>query len=153
VGVIVLANLDHAELRHAIMLDVFDRYLGGARRDWSSDVRSLYRELGAAAGAAEQKVNAARVAGTEPSLPLAAYSGTYSDPLYGEAVVSVEGSQLRLQYGGAYAGRLEHWHFDTFRARWDAAWRGSTLVTFSLDAGGRAAGVEALGARFTRSPG
>jgi CubicO group peptidase (beta-lactamase class C family) len=151
VGVIVLANLDHAELRHAIMLDVFDRYLGGARRDWSSDVRTLYRELGAAAGAAEQKVNAARVAGTTPSLPLPAYAGTYADPLYGEAVVSVEGNQLRLQYGGAYSGRLEHWHFDTFRARWDAAWRGSTLVSFSLDAGGRATGLEALGARFTRS--
>jgi hypothetical protein len=44
-GVVVLANLDHAELRHAIMLDVFDRYIGGARRDWSSDLQGLYDGL------------------------------------------------------------------------------------------------------------
>lgn len=152
VGVIVLANLDHAELRHAIMLDVFDRYIGGSRRDWSTDLRSLYRELGAEAEAAAKKLEAARVPGTRPSLPLSAYAGSYSDPLYGEVVVSVEGSRLRLQYGGAYAGPLDHWHFDTFRAQWDAAWRGTALVSFSLDTRGQAAGLEVMGARFTRAP-
>ena len=30
IGVYVLANRDHAELRHAIMLNVFDRFIGGA---------------------------------------------------------------------------------------------------------------------------
>lgn len=151
-GVVVLANLDHAEQRHAIMLDVFDRYLGGARRDWSADLRTMYQGLAAEAEAGERKVEASRVTGTSPSLPLAAYAGTYSDPLFGDAVVTVEGDRLRLGYGSAFTGALEHWHFDTFRARWDAAWRGTAPVSFSLDARGRVVGVEALGARFTRTP-
>lgn len=152
VGVIVLANLDHAELRHAIMLDVFDRYIGGARRDWSTDLRSMYQGMAAEANAAQRKVEAARVADTKVSLPLSAYAGTYSDPLYGDAVVRLEGDRLRLTYGSAYSGFLEHWHFDTFRARWDAAWRGTALVSFGLDAQGQPASIEALGARFPRVP-
>ena len=44
-GVYVLANLDHAELRHALMYKVFDLYLGRPPRDWSADLRGLYDGL------------------------------------------------------------------------------------------------------------
>ncbi|HVG87167.1 MAG TPA: serine hydrolase [Vicinamibacterales bacterium] len=151
VGVIVLANLDHAELRHAIMLDVFDRYIGAARRDWSTDLRALYNTLQTESEAERRKVEASRVAGTTPSLQLAGYAGTYSDPLYGDVVVTLEGNRLLARYGSAFVGALEHWHYDTFRATWDAAWRGTELVTFVLDAKGQASRLEMLGARFTRA--
>jgi CubicO group peptidase (beta-lactamase class C family) len=35
-GVYVLENLDHAELRHALMYRAFDLYNGGPSRDWSA---------------------------------------------------------------------------------------------------------------------
>ena len=35
-----------------------------------------------------------------------------------------------MGYGTAYVGTLEHWHYDTFQARWNAAWRGTSLVNF-----------------------
>ena len=42
-GVYVLSNLDHAELRHALMYRVFDLYGTGNRtRDWSADLLDLY---------------------------------------------------------------------------------------------------------------
>jgi hypothetical protein len=55
-----------------------------------------------------------------------------------------------MRYGSALDGPLEHWHYDTFRAKWDAEWRGTALVTFGLDENGQPAVLEALGARFTR---
>jgi CubicO group peptidase (beta-lactamase class C family) len=149
-GVVVLANLDHAELRHAIMLDVFDRYIGGARRDWSSDLQGLYDGLRREGEAEEQKAKERRVSGTTPSLALSAYTGTYSDPLHGDVVITLEGDRLRARYGNAFVGPLEHWHYDSFRARWDAAWRGTATLTFVLDADGKPTGLEAMGARFTR---
>jgi CubicO group peptidase (beta-lactamase class C family) len=148
-GVVVLANLDHAELRHAIMLDVFDRYIGGSHRDWSTELRGLYDGLRREADAEERKAEERRIAGTKPSLPLSAYAGTYSDLLHGDVVITVEGDRLRARYGGAYAGPLEHWHYDSFRATWDAAWRGTATLTFVLDADGKPTGLEAMGARFT----
>ena len=43
VGVYVLANLDHAELRHALMYKVFDLYTGKPERDWSADLLKVLR--------------------------------------------------------------------------------------------------------------
>jgi len=150
VGVFVLANRDHAELRHALMLNVFDRYIGGASRDWSAELLTLYTGLQKEADERRATEESRRVAGTSPSLPLARYAGTYSDPLYGDVVVSLDAGRLRAQYGTAYSGALEHWNYDTFRANWDAWWRGSALVTFVLDATGSPATLQALGGHFDR---
>jgi CubicO group peptidase (beta-lactamase class C family) len=149
-GVIVLANRDHAELRHALMFDVFDRYIGGEKRDWSTELRTFYGNLEAEAEKERKKVESRRVSGTAPTLALDRYAGTYSDPLHGDVIVTAEGGRLRVKYGGAFAGPLEHWHYDTFRATWGAAWRGTAIVTFGLDGNGEPARLEAFGARFAR---
>jgi hypothetical protein len=47
-------------------------------------------------------------------------------------------------------GTLEHWHYNTFRARWNAAWRAPELVNFVLDDDGQPSVVELLDARFAR---
>jgi len=65
-------------------------------------------------------------------------------------VVTLDGGRLRARYGSAFVGTLEHWNFDTFRATWDSAWRGTALVTFVLDASGQPSRVEAMGAQYTK---
>jgi CubicO group peptidase (beta-lactamase class C family) len=152
-GVYVLANRDHAEVRHALMLNVFDRFTarpGEGKRDWSSELLKLYADLQAQADQTRLKREGTRVTGTSAALPLARYAGTYSDPLHGDIIVTLDGDRFRARYGTAFAGALEHWHYDTFRARWDAAWRGTALLTFGLDENGQPARLEAFGARFTR---
>ena len=150
-GVYVLGNLDHVELRHAIMYDVFDRYGGRQDRDWSAEFLKLYSSLRKEGEDARAKKEAARVSGTTPSLPLARFEGIYSDPLHGDVTVTNGSSGLRLEYGSAFAGTLEHWHYNTFRANWRTPWRAPELVNFTLDADGRPAALEMLGARFERA--
>ena len=151
-GVYVLSNLDHVELRHALMYTVFDRYAGQSDRDWSAELLKLYGDLERQATEARAKREAVRVAGTSPSLPLEQYAGIYSDPLRGEVKVAVEAGALRLQYGVGFVGTLEHWHYNTFRAKWAAAWRGTELVNFVLDSGGKPSRLEMMSGRFTRQP-
>ncbi|MEO8499626.1 MAG: serine hydrolase [Vicinamibacteria bacterium] len=155
IGVYILSNLDHAELRHALMLTVFDRLLGRAPRDWSSEFRALYAKIekeGAEEGAKEEGL---RTTGTHPSLPLTAYAGRYSEPLFGDVDVSMDRDleHLRARYGDAFTGRLEHWNFDTFRARWDAKWRGHSSASFILDPNGKPAELRLMGATFRRLEG
>ena len=150
IGVLVLANRDHAELRHAILFTVMDRFIGGPPRDWSTELQTLYADLQKQADTERQKVEAKRVSGTSPTLALARYAGTYTDPLRGDIVVTTEGDRLRARYGGAFIGTLEHWNYDTFRAQWDAAWRGTALATFVIDAGGQPSRLEVMGASFAR---
>ena len=149
-GVYVLANLDHAELRHALMYTVFDRYSGAPERDWSGELLKLYTGIRRQADETREKEEAKRVRGTTPSLPLAQYAGTYSDPLRGDAEVTLVDGGLRLRYGPGFVGPLEHWHYNTFRAKWTADWHAPALVTFVLDDAGHPAGVELMGGRFTR---
>ena len=149
-GVYVLSNLDHVEVRHALMLKTFDLFTGAPARDWSADLRKLYGDLAAQGVAARQRTEQQRVVGTRPSLPLEKYAGTYADSLYGTRTVSFENGALRMRFGPRYSATLEHWQYDTFRARFDDRWNGTQQVTFVIAADGLPARLEAGGATFRR---
>ncbi len=140
-GVVVFANRDHAELRHALMYTAFDRYLGGPKHDWSAEMRPLYAGLREEGKKAERKIDAEHVTGTQPSLPLARYAGVYSDSLYGTATVKLEGKKLVVSFGPLSAADLEHWHYDTFMAHWHDAYRGRQLMSFRLADDGTVLGL------------
>lgn len=149
-GVYVLANRDHVEVRHALMYTVFDRYLGGDDRDWSVDMKAMDDSLHAAAEARMARVEAERVQGTSPSLPRSGYAGRYADPLYGEMVITETPDGLRVDLGPGQPGSLEHWSYDTFRLRFDARWRGWGLATFILGPDGKVASVRFGGVELRR---
>jgi CubicO group peptidase (beta-lactamase class C family) len=136
VGVVVFANRDHAELRHAIMWKVFDAYLGTGDRDWSLELKAMYDSLDAQQVERRHAREAQRVAHTSPSLPLPAFAGTYADSAHGTVTVRLEGGGLRFVQSPFLAGTLEHWHYDTFVIRWDHAWITPDFVVFELGSGG-----------------
>jgi CubicO group peptidase (beta-lactamase class C family) len=151
-GVYVLANADHVEVRHALMLKVFDLW-GPAPtkgRDWSTELRTLYGAQRTQAIAAAKAAEAKRITGTKPSLPLGRYVGVYADSLYGDASVSAAGDGLRLKVG-TLEGALEHWQYDTFRVRWDRRWQSPSLVTFIVGADGSPSRIEIGGREFART--
>jgi CubicO group peptidase (beta-lactamase class C family) len=150
-GVYVLANLDHAELRHALMYRVFDMYSGNAARDWSKELFALYSGLERQADSARRDQIQRRVADTRPSLPLDRYAGTYTNQTYGNAVVSVRNGVLHFAFGRGRAGTLTHWHYDTFQAKWDDVRRDPSLIVFAPDGAGGVSSVRAFGITFTRA--
>lgn len=139
-GIFILANRDHVEVRHALMYYVFDLYDQDTPRDWSSELKVLYDGL-----AAEQKKSGAkndlkikkeRAANTKPGLPLENYTGKYKDELYGTVEVTIKEKFLRLKYGNL-SGNLEHWHYNTFQLINDKAESSyKPLVDFNLNASG-----------------
>lgn len=156
-AVYVQGNLDHAELRHALMYRAFDEF-GFANtsttpyRNWSAEFRQLYGNLEQRAKQAEQSANSLRVMNTQPSLPLTAYAGSYTDPLYGKAEVTLKDEKLRITLNSVLAGNLTHWHFDTFRLTYDQFWNGADVVGFVLDARGKVAKLNWGGAELTKVP-
>lgn len=142
VGVYVLGNLDHAELRHALMYKVFDLFgFDDAGRDWSTEVKALYDDLQKAAKREREKMLAAPTPDTQPSRDLAAYAGTYTDPFYGQVEVVVRGDHLELATSKRSNASLKHWHYDTFLADWRQDWRGDSLVSFDLSPQGRVTSI------------
>lgn len=149
-GVVVFANRDHAELRHAILWKVVDAYLGGTQRDWSADLLALYDSLDAQQAARRAEREARRVPGTRPSLSPEAYAGTYADSALGTVVVRATDGQLTLSRSPFLTGALEHWNYDTFRVRWDRAWLQPTPVTFRIGSDGVVTGVDLNGTALGR---
>ncbi len=153
-GVYVLANADHVELRHALMYEVFDRFGGAAgakKRDWSAELLAMFDAQHAQAVAAQAQTVARRVTGTKPSLPAAQYAGTYRNPTYGDAVITASGDALHARFGRAYESDLTHWQYETFRARWANRQNGEGTIIFKPDGTGRISSLQLLGNTFTRT--
>ena len=150
-GVYVLENADHIELRHALMYQVFDMYLGNTGHDWSAELHTLYNGLEAQAKAAQQRAEAQHVTGTHPSLALDKYAGTYHSDAYGDVRVTQRGDTLHAAFGHAYDGDLSHWQYDTFRAHWKDRRNGRSAVVFVPDGTGGVQSLRAFGTTFMRS--
>ncbi|HEV8358413.1 MAG TPA: serine hydrolase [Gemmatimonadales bacterium] len=162
-GVAIFTNLDHSELRHALMYTVFDRYqdggpvarggrgAGGAGHDWSAEMRTLYRALQDTAETRRKEREGKRIANTHPTLPTERYAADYADSLFGGASVRQEGDRLTLRVG-TLVGDLEHWQYDIFRANWRDQFQGSDYVAFTLDPDGSVGELRLVGGplRFRR---
>jgi hypothetical protein len=91
-----------------------------------------------------QKREGARRQGTQPSAPLAAYVGRYTDAIYGDAEVTLVENALHvtlLPSKRRLHGAMAHWHHDTFRVDWPDRFLPFALVRFDFD---HAAGVAAF---------
>ncbi len=139
-GVVILTNMNGTMLTEALSFTIFDYFLppAGAKHDYSAEILKSIKALESAAEKAEKKKEEGRAKDTQPSLALKGYTGTYSDQMYGDAKVTEENGKLVINYGGAFKGELEHWHYNTFRATWRDKTLGKSLVTFNLNAAGKA---------------
>jgi Domain of unknown function (DUF3471) len=114
---------------------VVAQYLGVRGTDWVAQYAIVRGRALAGVADAELKSAQARSAASTPSLPLARYAGTYTDPWYGDIQIDEAGGKLAIRFTKtpALTGTLEHWQHDTFVARWtDRELRADAFVTFAL---------------------
>jgi CubicO group peptidase (beta-lactamase class C family) len=144
-GVVIFTNLDHSELRHALMYTVFDRYIGpqSPAHDWSAEMRAMYKRLDDSTRAVQRAEESKRVANTHPTLPLERYAGTYADSLYGSATVGFTDGRLTVQ-AGTLTGQLEQWQNDVFRVNWTDPFLEPDYVEFAIDPDGSVGAVRVL---------
>ncbi len=55
--------------------------------------------------------------------------------------LSIKGDALVLRRHSSWVADLEHWHFDTFLARWRETVMGESLVGFRIAGNGKVRGV------------
>ncbi len=134
-GIAVLTNQEALGGFEAPTFTILDAYLGAPRTDWVAAFKAADEEQTKKAELAVSDKRGARSAESKPSLPLGSYAGTYRDAWYGDASIALEGERLILRFprSPALTGELEHWHYDTFVARWrDRTLNADAFVTFSL---------------------
>ena len=138
VGVAITINAEDSIVRMGLMYDLLDHYLGLSAQDWPSRYQAyLKRRLGASATVVTQA--AAAPARVGPSLPPARYAGNYDDAWYGRVAIGQDTRGLTIDFTNTprMTGRLTHYQYDTFVARFDDKGIEPAYVTFALDAGGK----------------
>ncbi len=150
-GFYILENVDHAELRHALMYKAIDEWLGTGNRDWSGELHSMFEARRAKVVAAKAKAPHDSV-GAPASLPLDRYAGTYRDSVFGDVVISTQTGGLKLQYFSSSAA-LEHQRYDEFKGNHGTrSYLDGQTVTFEPDGQGSVASVKFLDQKFARVP-
>ena len=137
-GLVILTNMGGTILPLPLMYRIFDAYLGAPQRDWSADMLKTVKGFEEQGKAAQKKAEAEQVKDTRPSLALAEYTGTYKNDLYGEVKVTHENGKLGMRFGPSFTSGLEHWHYDTFQAKFVAAGGAKVFMSFALNAQGKA---------------
>ncbi len=136
-GIVILTNMNGSVISMPLVYRLIDAFINEPQTDYSGNLLTAYKPLLAQAAAAEKKAESERVMGTKPSLDLDKYVGTYKNDLYGDASVVMENGQLKVSFG-PFVSLLEHWHYDTFRATFVTSGISKTLLSFGLDAQGKA---------------
>jgi len=132
-GIVMLTNAEepvYAPLEYELL----DYYFGAARTDWITAYHTVVAQEEAKADSGVRAAAAARDTTSRPPLPLARYAGRYTDPMYGDATIALEGDHLvlRFAHSPAFLGDLSHWQYGTFVAHWRAAHIEDAYVTFAL---------------------
>ena len=147
-----VGNMDHAELRHALVYKSFDLFALGGDRDWNKEFISLYGKIEFAQNLALSSRFANQVKDTKPSQPIKDFAGTYFNALQGKLIISESEGKLSADLNGAVKGSLEHFHFDTFKITYSEKWMGEGLINFQRNAAGVINAAESGGEVFTLVP-
>ena len=150
-AIYVFGNYDHAEVRHALMFKAFDHFALDGTRDWSTEFFTIYKNLQVASDKREKTFEASRIANTKPSLMFDEYTGRYTDPLYGEVMITRENEELVLVSNQFLKARVSHWHYDIFRGWYDKHWYGKLNVNFALGDNGKISKVSFDGIDFKKA--
>ncbi|HEY2894308.1 MAG TPA: serine hydrolase [Pirellulales bacterium] len=141
-GVVILSNRGGTALPSALSRHVFDRYLKVTGRDWLAEGLALQNEMERKRKESQTKEEAARAKDTKPSLALEKYAARFTSELYGPATVAWKDGKLTIDRDGSLPADLEHWHYDTFRAKYKDKAVEPQLITFELDSTGKVSAVE-----------
>jgi CubicO group peptidase (beta-lactamase class C family) len=135
-AVIALGNGESYSV-FAVTNKILDLYLGEGKAD---PVATMLPRVKANKEAEAKRVaerTAARVPKTKPSFAPSACTGTYTDKIYGDAVISEKDGVLSLRFNPApelFTGPLSHWHYDTFQWQHADPFLEPGYITFNFDA-------------------
>ncbi len=150
-SIYIFANLDHTEIRHALMWKATDLWcFNDNSRDWSTELYYHYKSIRDSARAKERVKESKRAVGTKPSLPLNSYTGKFTNEIYGDAEIVLKADELTIKFPNNISMALKHWNYDVFKGYYNYDWYDKTWIIFSQNSDGKIAGFEYDGALYKK---
>ncbi|MFT4847523.1 MAG: CubicO group peptidase (beta-lactamase class C family) [Sediminicola sp.] len=118
-GFVILTNASKEPATYTLRALLLEELLGDDLNNFYSRVKD-WRENNIKEKRESSK-NFSRSINTNPSLAIKDYSGKYTDKMYGDILINNtnEGElEISFSHTKVFRGKLEHWHFDTFKIDW-----------------------------------
>lgn len=145
IGFVILTN-SLSSVYYPLMYKTLDILLNNSEeKDWSTEVLAQIKKGEAYAKKENEKLEAQHDKKTKPTLPLEAYAGTFSCPIYDAVEVSLKNGELYLTMKDTpiFHGSMTHWQFNSFKVVFpDAPSLPPGLVTFQIDRAGKVSQME-----------
>ncbi|MCL5774314.1 MAG: serine hydrolase [Firmicutes bacterium] len=142
IGIVVLSNYIDSELPESLAYYFFDKYFGNPAHDWSAEMLKAHQKSGSEAKAGAPKPPAKPV----PAMPLNAYTGEYSNDIYGKIKVEDKNGNLIIIIGPKQVKMyLKHWDRDTFAASMPDLSDDMEFAKFNTNIEGKAASLTIAG--------
>jgi CubicO group peptidase (beta-lactamase class C family) len=119
-------------VRPIMAFPVIDRLLGLDQTRWSERYKKDYLAEKASSKKAKDSINATQVKNTHPSHALEAYTGKYSNPVYGDILINLEKEQLTLSFR-TIQSVLHHFHYDYFYTDEETTGKPSFRLNFTTN--------------------
>jgi CubicO group peptidase (beta-lactamase class C family) len=146
-GLYLLNNLEGTQMNLAISNSIVDLVLNLGAKDWNTEFGAVVKKEEAARKAAARRRQEERHKGTKTTLALTSYVGSYDDPAYGTARITLKNGSLSWEWS-SFRATLEHYHYDTFIARQESI--GAPFLVFHVDARGGVTGMKFLDRDFKK---
>lgn len=145
IGFVILTN-SLSSVYYPLMYKTLDVLLNNQeQKDWSTEILAQIKKGEAFAQKQNEQLEARRDTKTKPSLPLTAYTGTFSCPIYDAVEVSLKDGMLYLTMKDSpiFQGPLTHWQFNSFKVVFpEAPSLPPGLVTFQINRDGKVEQME-----------
>jgi CubicO group peptidase (beta-lactamase class C family) len=112
-GLVLLNNLHNSQMNLAVSNQLVDLLLGLSERNGNDFILRQVKKAEEAAAAKLRERDAKRRLDSKPSRRLVDYTGTYEDPAYGTATVTLQNGTLVWRWS-TFKAELDHFQNDTF---------------------------------------
>jgi CubicO group peptidase (beta-lactamase class C family) len=120
-GIVVLTNTDANSFYEALKWEIADAYLGKPYRNYSKVYASFDKQEKIRGAAKDKKMQDTVAMQLKTALPLTAYCGSYTNEVYGDMNVVLEGNSLKMKFS----------HHPNMYAALEALGQNRFYVTFS----------------------
>ena len=152
-GIYVFENLDHAELRHALMFKAIDLFELGGTTDWSALLKPMYDSLKLVNSQQDSANIPTQIGSTAPLLNLQSYTGIFEDELYGNIKIELVKNELKATVNNTLHATLTHFHFNTFKTIYTKIEYPADYYNFQLNEHALVTSIEIKGVVYKRKQG
>jgi CubicO group peptidase (beta-lactamase class C family) len=115
IGIVVLTNKSSCPVHTVVTYNACDRLLGLDEIGWNERIHKEHQEVMEVIKKSMEPHLEDRVPDTQPSHPLAAYTGEFEHPAYDTVSIKQDGEQLTLTLN-ELTMPMTHYHYDLFQA-------------------------------------